>query len=174
MLYMKDYLPTKRLKTAVLLVVFNRPDTTRKVFEAIREAKPPRLYIAADGPRPDVESDIEKCAKTRMIADEVDWNCEVKTLFRKENLNCGLGPSTAFTWFFQHENEGIILEDDCVPSQSFFWFCEDLLKRYRDDDRVFHIGGNNFLDGWKNDKDYDYYFSQNGHINEFLSMLSNI
>ena len=152
------------LHTAVLLVIFNRPDTTKLVFEAIRKAKPSRLYIAADGPRPHVKSDIIKCKEARMILGEVDWECEVKTLFRDENLNCGIGPSSAFTWFFEHEEEGIILEDDCLPSQSFFWFCQELLERYRDDNRIMHIGGNNFLNGWKNDNDYSYYFSRSGHI----------
>jgi hypothetical protein len=88
----------------------------------------------------------------------------VKTLFRARNLNCGVAPSSAFSWFFEHEEEGIILEDDCVPSKSFFWFCQELLERYRDDRRVMHIGGNNFLNGWQNDRDYSYYFSKSGHV----------
>ncbi len=153
-----------KFTTAVLLVIFNRPETTRQVFQTIREIKPPRLYIAADGPRPDVPTDIENCAETRKIAEEVDWDCEVRTLFRDQNLNCGLAPSSAFSWFFGQEPEGIILEDDCVPSQSFFWFCQELLTRYRNDDRVMHIGGNNFLDGWQHDANYSYYFSRNGHV----------
>lgn len=152
------------LRVPVLLVIFNRPDTTRVVFEAIRKAKPPRLYIAADGPRAGVPSDLLNCAETRKIADCVDWDCEVRTLYREKNLNCGVGPSSAFTWFFEHEEEGIILEDDCLPSQSFFWYCQDLLERYRHDTRVMHIGGNNFLNGWQKDKDYSYYFSRSGHI----------
>lgn len=152
------------LRTAVLMVIFNRPDTTRQVFEAVRKAKPPRLYVAADGPRPHVLSDKTKCEQTRRIIEGVDWDCEVKTLFREKNLNCGVAPSSAFTWFFQHETEGIILEDDCLPSQSFFWYCQELLERYRDDTRVMHIGGNNFLNGWLKDNDYSYYFSRSGHI----------
>lgn len=156
--------PSGDFRTAVLLVIFNRPETTRRVFEAIRRIKPPRLYIAADGPRKNVKADILNCRETRKIANEVDWNCEVKTLFRDENLNCGIGPSSAFSWFFEHETEGIILEDDCLPTDSFFWFCEELLERYRDDTRVMHIGGNNFLNGWQHDENYSYYFSRNGHI----------
>jgi hypothetical protein len=152
------------LETAVLLVVFNRPYTTRRVFEAIRQARPKRLYIAADGPRPGVETDIYNCADVRKIADGVDWPCEVKKLYRETNLNCGRGPSSAFTWFFSHEEEGIILEDDCLPAPSFFRYCEELLQRYRHDTRVMHIGGNNFNKGWQNDKDYSYYFSRSGHI----------
>lgn len=152
------------LHTAVLMVIFNRPQTTKIVFEAIRKAKPPRLYVAADGPRIGVDSDIVNCREAREIIKGVDWSCEVKTFFRDEDLGCGMGPSTAFSWFFEHEEEGIILEDDCVPSQNFFWFCEELLERYRHDSRVMHIGGNNFLNGWQKDDDYSYYFSKSGHI----------
>jgi hypothetical protein len=151
-------------KTPVLFIIFNRPDTTKLVFEAIRQARPPRLYVAADGPRPSVASDLKKCEETRRIIEKVDWACEVKTLFHEQNLNCGKAPSTAMTWFFSHENEGIILEDDCLPSMSFFRFCQELLERYRDDNRIMHIGGNNFLGGWQNDPDHSYYFSRSGHI----------
>jgi hypothetical protein len=158
------FIPKGPLKTPVLLIIFNRPDTTRAVFEAIRQAKPPKLYVAADGPRPHIESDAIRCELTREVINDVDWDCEVKTLFRDTNLNCGVAPSSAFTWFFENEEQGIILEDDCLPSQSFFWYCEELLDRYKDDSRVMHIGGNNFLDGWQKDKDYSYYFSRSGHI----------
>jgi hypothetical protein len=161
---MSSFTPPSPLKTAVLLVIFNRPDTTKLVFEAIRKARPPRLYIAADGPRSDVAGDEAKCMEARRIEHEVDWECEVKTLYSNTNLNCGIGPSTAFTWFFEHEEEGIILEDDFLPSQSFFWFCQELLELYRNDSRVMHIGGNNFLNGWQKDPSYSYYFSKSGHI----------
>ncbi|HMJ67695.1 MAG TPA: hypothetical protein VK508_02305 [Cyclobacteriaceae bacterium] len=156
--------PYGPLKVPVLLVIFNRPETTQVVFEAIRQARPPRLYVAADGPRPHVPADRERCAAARKVIDGVDWDCEVKTLFREKNVNCGIGPSSAFTWFFENETEGIILEDDCLPSQSFFWYCQELLEKYRDDTRVMHIGGNNFLNGWLKDEDYSYYFSRSGHI----------
>lgn len=152
------------LSTPVLFIIFNRPETTQVVFDAIRNVRPSRLYVAADGPRPTVASDADRCAKARKIIEQVDWKCDVKTLFRDKNLNCGLGPSTAMTWFFENEEEGIILEDDCLPSDSFFWFCEELLERYRSDDRIMHIGGNNFLDGWSNNPEYSYYFSRSGHI----------
>jgi hypothetical protein len=160
----KSFTPSKPLATPVLFVIFNRPETTRVVFEAIRKAKPPRLYIAADGPRPSVPEDVARCRETRKVAEQVDWECEVFTKFSEVNLNCGHGPSSAFTWFFEHEEQGIILEDDCLPAQSFFWYCEELLNRYKDDNRVMHIGGNNFLNGWQKDKDYSYYFSRSGHI----------
>jgi len=153
-----------KFQTPVLFVIFNRPEVTKKVFDAIRNIKPPRLYIAADGPRPNVPADVELCRETRKIAEAVDWECEVKTLFRDKNLNCGIGPSSAFSWFFENEPEGILLEDDCLPTESFFWFCQELLERYRDDTRIMHIGGNNFLKGWQHSSDYSYYFSRNGHI----------
>ena len=161
---MSSFAPPAQFHTPVLMVIFNRPETTKIVFDAIRSVRPSRLYIAADGPRPHVASDAAKCAATRQIADEVDWVCEVKTLFRDSNLNCGIGPSSAITWFFEHEEEGIILEDDCLPSPSFFHFCQELLERYRDDLRIMHIGGNNFLNGWQKNNEYSYYFSISGHI----------
>lgn len=125
-------------------MVFSRPDTTRRVFDTIRRARPTRLYVAADGPRPGHPTDAARCAETRAVVQEVDWPCEVFTLFQEQNLNCGLAPVTAMNWFFEREPEGIILEDDCVPAPSFFPFCAELLARYRDDARVMHIGGNNF------------------------------
>jgi len=136
--------PPHPLKTAVLFLIFNRPDTTKQVFETIRKAKPPRLYVAADGPRTEKSGEAEKCEQVRRIATQADWDCEVKTFFRKENIGCGKAVSKAITWFFENEEEGIIIEDDCLPSQSFFWFCEELLERYRGDMRVWHIAGNNF------------------------------
>ena len=136
--------PAKALTTPVLLLIFRRPDTTRRVFEAIRQARPTRLYVAADGPRPDHPTDAERCVEARAVVQEIDWPCDVFTLFQEKNLNCGLGPVTALNWFFRQESEGIILEDDCVPAPSFFWFCAELLTRYRHETRVMHIGGNNF------------------------------
>ncbi|TGE25093.1 nucleotide-diphospho-sugar transferase [Hymenobacter aquaticus] len=129
---------------AVLLLLFNRAETTREVFAAIRRARPARLYLAADGPRPGHPTDAATCAAARAEVARVDWPCEVHTLFQTRNLNCGVGPATAITWFFSQEEEGIILEDDCVPSPDFFRFCAELLTRYRHEARVLHIGGNNF------------------------------
>src|SRR5258708_10442639 len=161
---MNSFSPPGPLQTAVLLIIFNRPETTKLVFEAIRTAKPSRLYIAADGPRKNVLSDRENCNAARKIVEHMDWDCKVETRFSDKNLNCGVAPASAFTWFFQHEEEGIILEDDCLPSQSFFWFCQELLERYRHDTRVMHVGGNNFLNGWQKDGDYSYYFSRSGYV----------
>ncbi|MCX7759372.1 MAG: nucleotide-diphospho-sugar transferase, partial [bacterium] len=114
------FMPFYPLKTAVLLLTFKRLDTTRQVFEMIRKAKPPRLYIAGDGPRDWVEGEKEKVKAVRdYVMNNIDWNCEVKTLFRDKNLGCGRAVSEAITWFFEHEEMGIILEDDTVPSLSF-------------------------------------------------------
>lgn len=159
----KTFTPPHPLKTAVLFMVFNRPDTTKQVFGAIRKAKPPRLYIAADGPRADKPGEAEKAEQVRRIATNVDWVCEVKTLFRDKNLGCRVGVSTAIDWFFENEEEGIILEDDCLPSQSFFWFCEELLERYQADKRIMIVSGYNKQETWKQDK-YDYFFSYFGGI----------
>jgi len=135
--------------------VFNRPDTTTQVFEAIRKARPPRLYVVADGPRPDRAGEAEKVARVREIATAVDWPCEVKTLFREENLGCKKAVSGAITWFFEQEEQGIILEDDCLPSQSFFWFCEVLLEKYKHHEQIFLISGYNKQNKWcLNESDY--------------------
>jgi hypothetical protein len=153
----------KKLKTAVLFLVFNKPDTTKQVFEAIRRAKPPRLYVAADGPREGKLGEVERVEEVRIIATAVDWPCEVKTLFRDKNLGCKKGLSTAITWFFEQEEQGIILEDDCLPHLDFFSFCENLLDRYFSDERISVITGNNFQNGkWRGDASY--YFSKYNHI----------
>ena len=136
-------------KTAVLFLVFNRPDTTIKVFEKIREAKPSRLYVAADGPREGYSDEKKKVMKVRKIATNVDWPCEVKTLFRDKNLGCKKGVGTAIKWFFEHEEQGIILEDDCLPDPSFFRFCEELLEEYRHNTKIMLVSGQNLQFGQK-------------------------
>lgn len=141
-----NFEPPSPLQTAVLFLVFKRPDTTSRVFEAIRTAKPPRLYVAADGPRTDNLEELEKIETVRRIATNVDWPCEVKTLFRTENLGCRYAVSQAISWFFENEEQGIILEDDCLPSQSFFWFCEACLDKYKNDLRIWHIAGTNLFE----------------------------
>jgi hypothetical protein len=134
------------LETPILFIIFNRPDTSEQVFEEIRNARPRFLFIAADGPRWDRPDDIAKCAATRkVILDKIDWDCEVKTLFRDENLGCGRGPAEAITWFFNHVEQGIILEDDCLPSPFFFEYCSRLLDVYRTDERIMLISGQNPL-----------------------------
>jgi hypothetical protein len=146
------------MKTPVLFIIFNRPDTTRRVFEAIRQAKPERLYVAADGARENKPGEKELCEKTREIVKSIDWECEVKTLFRERNLGCGIAVSQAISWFFENEEQGIILEDDCVPDISFFPYCEELLEYYKDNDSISIISGDNLQKGVKRD-DVSYYFS---------------
>ncbi len=160
----KIFEPLHPLNTAVLFLVFNRLETTKHVFEAIRQAKPPRLYIAADGARKSKDGEAEKVNAVRdYVMSNIDWECEVKTLFREQNLGCKYAVSGAITWFFENEEMGIILEDDCLPSQSFFWFCEELLERYKDDMRIGQISGDNFQKGIKRAEE-DYYFSIYNHV----------
>ncbi|MFD0763440.1 nucleotide-diphospho-sugar transferase [Mucilaginibacter lutimaris] len=150
-------------QSAVLFIIFNRPDTTERVFARIREARPPRLYIAADGPRPQKPGEDALCRQTRTIAAKVDWPCEVKTLFRDVNLGCKEAVSSAVTWFFNNEEEGIVLEDDCLPNNDFFRFCDVMLERYRHDTRIRHIGGANLQQGNKRGE-ASYYYSNMTHV----------
>ena len=131
--------------TPVLFLIFSRPDTTMKVFERIRALKPVRLYVAADAAREGRPDEATRCAETRAIIDKIDWPCELKTLYREKNLGCKMAVSNAISWFFEQEEYGIILEDDCLPDLSFFTFCEELLIKYKDDERIGHIGGNCFF-----------------------------
>lgn len=132
-----------QFNSPVLLLVFNRPDTTVKVFNSIRQVKPPRLYIASDGPRLGIEGEIDLVESVREIVQNVDWECEVNTLFRDVNLGCKYSVSNAINWFFTNEEQGIILEDDCLPNISFFYYCEELLNKYKDVNEVFMISGEN-------------------------------
>jgi hypothetical protein len=150
-------------ETPILFLIFNREDTTRKVFEAIRRQKPKYLYVAADGARKHKQGEAETCQRVRDII-QVDWDCELKMLYRDENLGCKIAVSSAITWFFEHVEQGIILEDDCLPDLSFFPYCEELLNKYKDDTRIGHIGGNNFLSNKIIDKTQSYDFSSYSYI----------
>lgn len=147
----------------VLLLAFNRPEKTRQVLAAIRAARPARLFVAADGPRPDRPDDAARCEQTRRLVDEVDWPCSVETLFRDANLGCKGGVESGITWFFSRVEAGIILEDDCVPSPSFFPYCADLLERYAGDPGVMMATGTNVLGEWRADRQ-SYGFSYNYNI----------
>jgi hypothetical protein len=151
------------LNTPVLFLIFNRPDTSLQVFERIREARPKQFFIAADGPRKDIPKDEQLCLEARSIVNRIDWDCEVKTLFREDNLGCGIAVCDAITWFFTHVEQGIILEDDCLPHPTFFKFCEDTLNFYKDDLTVFNVSGSNSQFG-RVRGDGSYYFSKYGHI----------
>ncbi len=148
------------LKIAVLFLVFNRLDVTKRVFEAIRQAKPPRLYISADGARDSKEGETIVVAEVReYILSNIDWECEIKTLFREENLGCKYAVSGGIDWFFEHEEMGIILEDDCLPDLSFFSFCEKLLNENINNSQVGLIAGTSFLLDETESQD-DYFFSK--------------
>lgn len=149
----------KAFETPILFLIFNRPDTTLQVFNRLKVLKPKYLYVAADGPRESKTNELEKCEETRNIIKQINWDCELKTLFREKNLGCGKAVSSAISWFFDNVEEGIILEDDCLPSLSFFKFSSELLEKYRTDQRIWHISGYNLQEGKKRGS-ADYYFSQ--------------
>ena len=150
------------MKTPVALIIFNRPSTTAKVFEAIRQAKPPKLLVVADGARSDRPEEAEKCLAARAIIEGVDWECEVLTNYSDVNLGCKQRLSSGLDWVFANVEEAIILEDDCLPDPSFFPFCEQLLEHYRHDQRIMVISGVNFQFGNKRTND-SYYFSRYMH-----------
>jgi GT2 family glycosyltransferase len=131
--------------TPILYLIFNRPDLVKQTFPQIKAQRPRQLFIGSDGPRVSNENDQVKCAECRdWVMSQIDWDCEVKTLFRGENLGCGLAVSQAITWFFEHVEMGIILEDDIYVEKSFFEYCANLLRAYRNDDTIMHVGGCNF------------------------------
>jgi hypothetical protein len=130
----------KSHKTPIILIIFNR------VFERIKLAQPSQLFIAADGPRADRPEENHLCSRARSIVSQVDWPCEVHTLFREKNHGCKEAVSSAISWFFENVEEGIILEDDCLPDLSFYKFCDELLRYYKSDDRIGMISGNSFLE----------------------------
>ena len=160
-----DLMSSEPFATPILLLIFNRPDKTRQVFEEIRRCRPTQLFVAGDGPRPSKPADAGLCQETRNIATAADWPCAVHTLFRKENLGCKYGPAGAIDWFFKNVEEGIILEDDDLPDQSFFTFCAEMLEKYRNNPQVMHIGGVNLQ---QNNTDFkcaeSYYFSRMANI----------
>ncbi len=133
------------------------------MLESIRSARPPRLYVAADGPRPARLDEPALCEQARRAATSVDWPCEVRTKYRVENAGCALSVSSAITWFFEHEESGIILEDDCVPHPFFFRFCSELLMHYGADSRIMHIAGSSFQYGRRRGP-ASYYFSRYPNI----------
>ena len=147
----------------LLLIIWRRPHTLRQVIDAIRTVGPTRLYVACDGPNPDRPGEVEKVAATRTVIDhEIDWPCQIERLYSDVNQGCSIGPIRAISWFFEHVEEGIILEDDCVPHPYFFSYCATLLELYRHDTRVWCVSGNNFQNGqWRGDGSY--YFSRYSH-----------
>jgi len=148
--------------TPLLLIAWRRPDALRQVIEAIRPVGPKRLFVACDGPNPDRPEEVNKVAMTRqVIENEIDWPCKIERLYSDKNQGCRLGVSRAISWFFEHVEEGVILEDDCIPHPDFFRFCSILLEHFRHDHRIWSICGSNFQTGNRRGNG-SYYFSIHG------------
>lgn len=144
----------------VLVLTFNRPNEFNQVLSQVAKIKPQRLYIACDGARPNREDDNSAIKKIKeIIENKVDWKCELNLFFREFNLGCGKAVSGAIDWFFESEEYGIILEDDCKPHMDFFHFCKSMLERYKNEESVSLVSGTNYLFG-KNNSPFDYHFSR--------------
>lgn len=146
----------------VLLIFFSRPGCFAQVFEQVKKARPSKLFLYQDGPREGNQKDIEGIRKCREIAEDIDWECEVHKLYQEKNFGCDPSEFIAQKWAFSYVDRCIILEDDDVPSQSFFPFCTELLERYKDDERINMICGMNNLEKWESP--YSYLFTETGSI----------
>jgi hypothetical protein len=147
----------------IALFIFKRPEHTRRVFDLIRRKRPTEFFVVADGPRPAHKDDIENCERTREVVHAVDWPCRVYTNFSEVNLGCGRRVSSGLNWVFDMVEEAIVLEDDCLPSSSFFRFCEEMLEKYRSDSRIGIVSGNNFV-AEQITCPHSYYFSRFVHM----------
>ena len=156
------------VQTPVAFLVFNRPDTTARVFAEIAKARPKKLLVVADGPRPGHSGDSERCAAVRSIIDKVDWDCEVLKNYSDINLGCKERVSSGLDWVFGTVDRAIVLEDDILPDPTFFRFCDELLERFAEDERVGLICGHNVQDGILRSS-YSYYFS---HYNDVWGWAS--
>ncbi len=150
------------LETPIAFCIFNRPHLASQVFEAIAKAQPKQLLVIADGPRTEIENESERVARTRSVIEQVDWDCDVRTNFSDRNLGCKQRMATGLDWAFEQAEELIILEDDCLPDPSFFGYCEQLLARYRDNEQIMMISGDNFQPHPRTGNSY--YFSRWPHI----------
>lgn len=148
--------------TPIVFVVFNRPDVTAASFAQIRHLRPSRLFVVADGPRVDRPGEADKVARTREVAMAVDWPCEVTPIFADENMGCGRRVSTGITAAVESVDRVIVLEDDCIADPSFFSYCDEMLTRYADDQRVMAVSGNNYQLGRRH-SNASYYFSKYPH-----------
>jgi hypothetical protein len=146
-----------KLSTPVAFFIFNRPHTTAQVFEQIRQAKPAQLLVIADGPRAGHPDDVENCAATRAIIEQVDWDCEVTKNYADTNLGCKIRVAGGIDWVFDLVEEAILLEDDILPHPTFFRYCQELLEKYRHDERIMMISGCNFLFGNRRTTNSYYY-----------------
>ncbi len=154
---------TPEFSVPVLFIIFNRPGATRVVFDEIRKVRPRKLFVVADGPREGKVGEKEKCEEARKITEQIDWECEVHRKYSDVNLGCAKGVPSGISWFFDNVEEGIILEDDCMPHPDFFPYCAAMLERYRDNEEVALVGGNNFQGGKKWGAG-SYYFSAFPHL----------
>ncbi|MGF1669248.1 MAG: glycosyltransferase family 2 protein [Balneolaceae bacterium] len=145
------------MKAPVVLILFNRPELTQKVFNRIAGYKPEKLFLIADGPREGNDEDLKKCEQARKVVDHIDWECKVFKNYSAENMGCGMRPASGVNWVFEHVERCIILEDDCVPEPSFFLFCEELLEKYKDDKRIMQINGINYQLGEERSQ-YSYFY----------------
>ena len=152
-----------KLFTPVVFIIYNRPDKTEIVFNAIRKAQPETLYIIADGPKKNNTGDNEKCSAVKRICNSIDWNCKVFTNYADQNMGCKKRVSSGLDWVFEQVNEAIILEDDCLPHPTFYQYCQELLVYYRNNENVMMISGDNFQNGIKRGN-ASYYFSRVPHI----------
>ncbi len=159
-------------KSPILFLTFNRIDTTKLVFEQIKQVKPNKIYLASDGARDKIDkNNITESKKVddirKYLLENISWDCDIKTRFLMQNNGCKIAVSSAIEWFFANEEQGIILEDDCLPNESFFRFCDEMLDRYKDNDKIFMVSGWSALDFDKKAKaslECDYYFSKYNHI----------
>ena len=151
-----QHLTVETYDVPILFLIFNRPNETRQSFQAIKDIKPKKLFIACDGPREENVRDVRRVAEVRKIVQKIDWDCKCEYLFHETNLGCGKGPAAAIDWFFGKVDHGIILEDDCLPTISFFLFCREMLAKYRDNPRIMAIAGTNITKGLFYKTDYVY------------------
>lgn len=150
--------------TPILFLTYNRISTSQKVFEAIREVRPSRLYFASNSANSEDPIEISKINEVRNLINKIDWNCQVQTLYQEKHLPVKVSIITSINWFFKNEEQGIILEDDCLPSIAFFKFAGELLVKYKYDMRVWHIGGVCTLSSENFSNEDSYYFSKFNHI----------
>lgn len=146
----------------ILIIAFNRHDTTQKIFDVIRVTKPSKLYIAVDAPRAGNVEDQKNVAQVKQIFDKINWECEVHKRYSEINQGCGPGPYNAISWVFEQEDRAIILEDDCIPAIAFFSYCNELLEKYKDDKRIWLISGNQYNEEAVTTP-HSYFFSRYGH-----------
>lgn len=150
-------------QTPVAFFIFNRPDTTSRVFAEIAKARPPKLLVIGDGPRPGIHGEEERILRARAVIDRIDWPCDVVTNYAQSNMGCKHRVSSGIDWVFEQVDEAVILEDDCLPDFSFFRFCQEMLVHHRHDTTVGMISGDNFQLQQPVGSD-SYYFSKYVHI----------